>query len=113
MKKISPAPLELLYADGGPSNNRWLMQLQANFLGLPVRSRKMPSASALGVAAAAGVATGLWRDRDISATLPQKSTEFVPAMRPHQREELLCAWHEAVARTLFSTEAATQTARIP
>lgn len=113
MEKMSPAPLEVLYTDGGPSNNKWLMQLQANFLGLPVRSRKMPNASALGVAAAAGAAIGLWRERDISATLPQKSAEFAPAMRPRRRDEMLRAWREAVARTLFSTEDATQAARAP
>jgi len=109
MEKMSPVPLEALYADGGPSNNKWLMQLQANFLGLPVRSRKMPDASALGVAVVAGAAAGLWLDEGLSATLPRESTEFVPAMPPRRREELLCAWREAVARTLFSTEAAPST----
>lgn len=113
MEKRSPVPLKALHADGGPSNNKWLMQIQANFLGLPVRPRKMPDASALGVAVAAGAAAGLWRAQDISAILPQPSAEFVPAMRPRQREELLRGWRQAVARTLFSTGPARQAAPGP
>jgi glycerol kinase len=42
--------LELLRADGGMSRNRWLMQFQADVLGIPVETAREPEQTALGAA---------------------------------------------------------------
>src|SRR5206468_4770725 len=43
-------PLELLRADGGMTRNRWLMQFQADVLGIPVETAREPEQTALGAA---------------------------------------------------------------
>src|SRR6185295_10974830 len=50
--------LELLRADGGATVNRWLMQFQADVLGVPVSVPAIAETTALGAAYLAGVATG-------------------------------------------------------
>jgi glycerol kinase len=42
--------LELLRADGGMTRNRWLMQFQADVLGIPVETAREPEQTALGAA---------------------------------------------------------------
>ncbi len=44
------APLERLRADGGMTRNRWLMQFQADVLGIPVETAREPEQTALGAA---------------------------------------------------------------
>ena len=43
-------PLDLLRADGGMTRNRWLMQFQADVLGIPVETAREPEQTALGAA---------------------------------------------------------------
>ena len=102
MRARSPAPLERLLADGGPSGNDWLMSLQADLLGAPVWQGKTVEVSALGAAGMAGVAAGVWRDAEEFAALPRPRREFAPRMPARRRERLLSDWRAAVARTLFS-----------
>jgi glycerol kinase len=44
------SPLEQLRADGGMTRNRWLMQFQADVLGVPVETAREPEQTALGAA---------------------------------------------------------------
>ena len=53
----------VLRVDGGASSNDFLMQFQADVLGVPVRRPATLEVTALGAAALAGLATGFWRDR--------------------------------------------------
>jgi glycerol kinase len=45
--------------DGGASSNNLLMQMQADFLGVPVVRPRVTETTALGAAYLAGLATGL------------------------------------------------------
>lgn len=103
MRKSAPAPLKTLFTDGGPSSNKWLMKLQADFLGLPVRLREIPDASALGAAVVAGVAAGMWQNEDEFSIPAKAGEEITPTLSSQQRRELLVAWRTAVARALLST----------
>jgi glycerol kinase len=49
-----------LKADGGAVANSWLMQFQADVLGVPVIVPEVAETTALGAAYLAGIATGLW-----------------------------------------------------
>uniref|UniRef100_H2YB91 Probable glycerol kinase n=1 Tax=Ciona savignyi TaxID=51511 RepID=H2YB91_CIOSA len=49
-----------LQVDGGMTNNKLLMQLQADILGCTVLKPSMPETTALGAAMAAGKACGIW-----------------------------------------------------
>jgi glycerol kinase len=55
------ARLAVLRVDGGAAQNDWLMQFQADVLGLPVERPTMVETTALGAAGLAGLARGVWR----------------------------------------------------
>jgi glycerol kinase len=53
--------VETLRVDGGATANAWLMQCQADVLGIPVERPDMAETTALGAAGLAGITTGVWR----------------------------------------------------
>ena len=64
MEDASGVQLEELKADGGAAANGWLMQFQADVLGVPVVVPEIAETTALGAAYLAGVAVGLWTEED-------------------------------------------------
>ena len=60
MEAATARPLSELRADGGASANRWLMQFQADVLGVPVVLGESAETTALGAAYLAGVGVGMW-----------------------------------------------------
>jgi glycerol kinase len=60
--ELLPGGVEVLRADGGASANGFLMQFQADLLGCPVEVAAELQTTALGAAALAGRAIGLWPD---------------------------------------------------
>ena len=60
--EVLPLRVDVLRADGGASGNAFLMQLQADLRGCPVEVAAETETTALGAAALAGLAVGLWRD---------------------------------------------------
>jgi glycerol kinase len=61
-----PQPPEVLRVDGGLTANGYLVQRQADVLGLPVEIAAMPETTALGAAAAAGIGVGLLAVEDLA-----------------------------------------------
>ncbi len=57
-------PVEVLRVDGGATANPFLMQFQADVLGVPVIRPAVTETTALGAAYAAGLAVGFWSDQD-------------------------------------------------
>ncbi len=90
-----------LYVDGGPSRNRPLMQLVADYLGHTVAPCKNSEASALGAAHLCGLATGFWPDIATVAALCEHEPAIVPSMPEETRTNGLAAWRKAVARTII------------
>jgi glycerol kinase len=72
-----PQPPEVLRVDGGLTANRYLLQRQADVLGLPVEVAAMPETTALGAAAAAGIGAGLFALDDL-AELTTGGRRIVP-----------------------------------
>ena len=89
-----------LSVDGGPSRNRFLMQLVADYLDHPVTPCRNAEASALGAAYLAGLATGFWPDLETLAALPAREAEITPSMAPDTRAAGLENWRKAIARTI-------------
>lgn len=56
----SDTPIQRLTVDGGACENNFLMQFQADVLGIPVERPIMRDTTVLGVAYAAGLAVGFW-----------------------------------------------------
>jgi len=89
--------LAALRVDGGASANDFLMQLQANLLGIPVERAAVRETTALGAAYLAGLGCGLWTPSDL-ARLWKADRVFEPAMGAGQREEIRAGWRRAVER---------------
>jgi glycerol kinase len=91
--------LDVLRVDGGACQNDFLMQFQADLLGVPVRRPAILEATAFGAAALAGLAVGFWSDRSfVDAAGGEAPTIFEPEMPPERREELYAGWQRAVER---------------
>jgi len=87
-----------LQVDGGATANDFLMQFQADVMGVPVRRPKVLETTALGAAYLAGLATGFWKDRRQIAKNWQEDRYFEPAISEAKREELYRGWQRAVER---------------
>ena len=86
-----------LRVDGGAAANDWLMQYQADVLGIPVRRPAMVEMTARGAAGLAGLATGFWRTPDeLDAARPEE-TVFTPAADDAARGEWKRGWRRALA----------------
>ena len=90
--------LESLKADGGGVTNRWLMQFQADLLGVPVIVPEIAQTTALGSAYLAGIATGVWTLEQVAA-MWREADRYEPRMSEDERETLLAEWHRAVERS--------------
>jgi glycerol kinase len=90
--------LEELKADGGATVNRWLMQFQADVLGVPVVVPEISETTALGAAYLAGIATGIW-ELDEVAAMWREGGRYEPRMGADERDALLADWHRALERS--------------
>lgn len=94
---FSPAQMQV---DGGASANSFLMQFQADIMGVPVVRPAVMETTALGVALMAGLATGVYGSLEETAKAWQRDLQFDPAMEACVREKRLKGWHKAVKRAL-------------
>jgi glycerol kinase len=90
--------LRALRVDGGAAANNFLMQFQADLLGVPVERPTVVETTAMGAAFLAGLGVGFWRSQADLARARRVDRRFRPRMRPEAREALHHGWQEAVAR---------------
>ena len=88
----------MLRADGGASANGFLMQFQADLLGCPVEVAAEHETTALGAAALAGRAVGLWPDDDAIRELLEPGGVYEPAADPEIVAARRAEWRQALAR---------------
>jgi glycerol kinase len=93
----SGARLDALKADGGGVANRWLMQFQADVLGVPMVVPEIAETTALGAAYLAGIASGRWSAEQV-AEMWREAARYEPRMGSDEREALLAEWHRALER---------------
>ena len=89
--------LKELRVDGGATANGWLMQFQADMLGVPVVVPEIADTTVLGAAYLAGVATEFWTEDEVKE-LWTESKRYEPAMSDDQRQSLLSDWRRALQR---------------
>ena len=99
MYKDSGVELEVLKVDGGMVANDYLMQMQADILGVPVSRPEVAETTALGSAYAAGLAVGFWSNKDEMRQNWQEDKRWQPQWDDAKREELYAGWKKAVERT--------------
>jgi glycerol kinase len=85
-----------LRADGGAAANDFLMQFQADALGVVVDRPRVIETTALGAALLAGLGVGFWSRAQIDK-VRVRDRLFRPRLRPEQRETLYQGWKRAVA----------------
>mmetsp|Transcript_39988 Transcript_39988/g.85648 ORF Transcript_39988/g.85648 Transcript_39988/m.85648 type:complete len:557 (-) Transcript_39988:258-1928(-) len=103
MKRDTGKSLGNMHVDGGMTANNFLMQLQANLLGVDVLRARMPEATVLGAAFAAGLAVGFYKDiKDIKAILEKAGgwESFPSKMVVEDRSKEYIRWKDAVQRSL-------------
>ena len=99
MEKDMGTGVKELKVDGGASQNKFLMQFQADIMGGIIRRPLIREATALGAAYLAGITTGFWRNLDEVRTKWQCDMTFTPNMDELRRTELVSLWHKAVERS--------------
>ncbi|MFS8639635.1 MAG: glycerol kinase GlpK [Symbiobacteriaceae bacterium] len=98
MEADSGLALSALRVDGGAVVNNFLMQFQADILGVPVDRPVVNETTALGAAYLAGLAVGFWKNREEIEQFWQRDQRFEPAMDEATRERLYAGWKRAVER---------------
>ena len=86
-----------LKVDGGAAGDDFLLQLQADLLGITVVRPRVLETTALGAAALAGLAVGFWSREDV-AGLAGTDRSFAPQMSTDERQRLYGEWGRAVER---------------
>ena len=100
MESDCGAKLKELRVDGGATANDFLMQFQADILGVPVVRPTYSETTALGAAFLAGLATNVWGDTDELEQFWRVDRRFEPAMPDTTRQRLYDGWQAAVKRSL-------------
>jgi glycerol kinase len=89
-----------LKVDGGGTNNKLLMQFQADIINVPVVKPVVMETTAMGAAFGAGLAVGVWKDLDEIQKLWAVAETFEPSMSAELRETNVKGWNKAVTKSL-------------
>jgi glycerol kinase len=99
MQRDAEQPLIELRVDGGATANNFLMQFQADLLGVAVLRPKVTETTALGAAYLAGLAVGFWDSLEEVARNWKVERCFEPRMSRDEAERKLARWAQAVERS--------------
>lgn len=99
MKLDANIPITAMRVDGGAVANGFLMQFQADILGIPVDIAAVHDTTPLGAAYLAALAIGDFHDLDEIQAKWKLERSYEPKMSVDERETLLYKWHKAVERT--------------
>ncbi|MGE5398687.1 MAG: glycerol kinase GlpK [Chitinophagales bacterium] len=87
---------DTLRVDGGAVVNNFLMQFQADILGLTVERPVLQESTGMGAGFLAGLTVGFWKDLDELKQARKVERLFIPAMLREEKESLLKGWERAV-----------------
>ncbi|HZI73030.1 MAG TPA: glycerol kinase, partial [Gemmatimonadales bacterium] len=100
MSSAEGLTVPVLRVDGGAAANNWLMQFQADVLGIPVERPDLIETTALGAAGLAGLGSGVWTSAE-EFLAGRKFTRFEPRLDASERRAKLKDWQRAIAAALF------------
>jgi glycerol kinase len=90
--------LKTLRVDGGAAANNYLMQFQSDILNVGVERPRVIQSTAQGAACLAGIAAGMWDQKQIAARREIDRT-FTPKMSTDRRDARCRKWQRAIQRT--------------
>ncbi|MFC2045137.1 glycerol kinase GlpK [Chloroflexota bacterium] len=99
MKNEANVRMPLLRVDGGVTENAFLMQFQADILGVPIQVASVSETTALGAAYLAGLAVGYWRNTTEIEQCWHSEKVYEPTMSVDRRETMYYGWKRAIERT--------------
>lgn len=99
MVKDSNIDIKCMRVDGGLVQNDFLMQFQADILGIPVDVPVITETTALGAAYMAALGIGDFEDLNDLRQNWKLMKRYEPKMSEEQRKELLDNWHDAIERS--------------
>jgi len=100
MRTDSGIKFQELRVDGGACANDFLMQFQADILGVPVERPEIIETTTLGAAYLAGLAVGFWKDQSSISQQRVVNRRFLPGMGEEKREKIYAKWQKAVQRAM-------------
>jgi len=100
MRQDSGVNIQTINADGGASQNDFLMQFQADMLDVEVIRPSVAEATSLGAAYMAGLAVGYWASPEACFAGQSVDKVFTSKMTEDEREKLYAEWTKAVQRSM-------------
>lgn len=100
MQKESGHAADRLFADGGPTRNAILMQMQADYADCTIKCAPASELSALGAAYIGGIKTGVFKDFESIPARNAAGKTYESKIAENERKEIRQEWKTAVRRTL-------------
>lgn len=98
IRRTTQMDISAMRADGGSTASKFLMQFQADLLGIPVEIPEISETTALGAAYLAALGLGDLGGLDDTRALWRCQRRFEPHMGQSEREHAMDQWHRAVER---------------
>jgi glycerol kinase len=87
-------------ADGGVSENKFILQFLSDILGLEVEHSTHPETTALGAAFMAGLKTGFWNSKEDLRAIRKIDKVYTPQMSEEERQKKYSFWKNIIQRSL-------------
>lgn len=87
-------------ADGGVSQNKFILQFLSDILGIDVEHSGNPETTALGAAFMAGLATGFWKSKEELVKVRKVDKVYTPQMSEEERKKKYYRWKDIISRSL-------------
>jgi glycerol kinase len=107
MQHKANVPIRIVYGDGAPTANAFLMQFTADLTGVPWQVPDAPGGSALGAALAGALGMKAYSSLHEIANLPRACTDYQPSMPNAMADHFYAGWSRAVDQVLHDPQAAT------
>jgi glycerol kinase len=92
--------LKEIRVDGGPTKNKFLMQMQADLLQVPVVRSEVEDASAFGAVVMNRFAMGVWHSFEDAVAVWNSDSAMMPDAYTKEKEAAYNGWHDAVKQLL-------------
>jgi glycerol kinase len=99
MTEESGIDLKILKVDGGATNNRFLMQFQADILNKEIERPQVYETTALGAAYLAGLAVGFWESFDEIVKINTINSKYTPGMSEKKSKNYYQNWKRALEKS--------------
>lgn len=96
MRKDAFTAIRNIKCGGGMSEDVFLMQIQADLLGIPIARSANKEMTAMGAAYMAGLAVGFWKSEEELSSFWKSDRKFEPIMKKKDAKEMTKNWHHAI-----------------